>query len=56
MSVPNLYRPNKPVSPPHAAFLVIKLLHLLDVVDWKTLGLSIKILNEYSERHITPKS
>jgi hypothetical protein len=47
----NLFRPTKRPSPPHAVFLLIKLLHMLDVVDWKTMGLNVTKLNQYSDRY-----
>jgi len=49
--VPNLYRPTKNIGPAHSLFLVAKLLHKLNVIDWRDLGWSVLKLNQYMERH-----
>jgi hypothetical protein len=38
------------ISKGHSVFLVVKLLHNLEVLDWKRLGLSVQKISEYVER------
>lgn len=40
----------KKIGQQHSLFLVIKLLHKLEVIDWPELNLSIAKLHRYTER------